>query len=175
MKDDAPTLYIYLDDDRDRRKFIQQLAATRYEMRRITRIVPENQWYAPRYDGLSLAGTLGHLNFSDNMALLLLNMALVGLRPAPSSKALARVKGLTRRLFQKRLIASSLDSMDRNQERIITFVDNLPVDRFSRSVWNPARQQMTTVERGLQEMLLHHWQHHLAQIIAAEGIAPSQT
>lgn len=166
------TPFIYLDGPEERQQLIDQIAASREDIRSITRIVPQDQWYRPRYDGLSLAATLGQLNLADNLALMLLRLALVGLRPAPSTDTLRRAKRWAGRLFQRRLVATSLEGMVHNEVRIADFISSLSVDDFSRTLWNPSQQHMTTVEKGLQEMLLHRWLAYRDYLFAAEGIAP---
>ncbi|MFW5748443.1 MAG: DinB family protein [Chloroflexota bacterium] len=174
MNEPLESTIIYLDGPAERRQVVRQISALRQHMREFTASIPSEQWYEPRYDGLTLAAILGHLNFSDNMGLMLLKMAQLGLRPATSERMLKRVNRLTIFLFRRRLIQASLQGMAHNQNRIIDYVLSLPIDQMSKSVWNPARQHFTTIEKGLQEFFIHHWQHHLAQIEAVEGMTPSQ-
>ena len=171
MADEARN-YIFLDGTEEREMLIARIAEVRRAVRRVVNHVPEDLWYTSRYHGRSLAAMLGHLNLSDNLSLLLLRSALVGLRLRLSTGKLNQLNNFSTRLFQKRLIASSLRSMERNQERIADFVLHLPINKFSVQVYNPGTQAFTTVERGLQELFVFHWEDHLQTMREVEGIQP---
>lgn len=164
--------YIFLDGEEERAALVTRIAHTRRAVRYIVGSVPEDLWYTPRYHGWSLAAMLGHLNLGDNLSMLLLRSALLGLRFRMSTRRLDRINNMSTRLFQKRLVASSLSSMERNQERIAEFVRTLPMSKFSLEVYNPRTQAMTTVERGLQEFFVFHWEEHLTTLRQVEGIQP---
>lgn len=166
--------YIFLDSQEERQELVARIKQVRHAVRGIIESLPEEQWYEPRYNGLSPAALLGHLNFSDNMGILLIKLAMLGLRPATSHAMLHRVNRVTTRLFSRRLVPISLQSLESNQERITALILEMPMEKFTVQVWNPARQHFTTLEKGLQEFLLHHWQHHLSEMHDVEGITPSQ-
>ncbi len=164
--------YIFLDGTEERELLIDRIGQARQGVRLVIDSVPEDLWYTPRYHGWTPAAMLGHLNLSDNLSLLLLRSALLGLRLKLSARQLDHLNNISARLFQKRLVAASLRSMERNQQRLADFVLHLPINKFSLQVYNPGTQTFTTVERGLQEFFLFHWEDHLKTMRQVEGIQP---
>jgi hypothetical protein len=122
--------YIFLDGTEEREILIARIAAVRRAVGQVVKSVPEDLWYTPRYHGWSPAAMLGHLNLRDNLSLLLLRSTLLGLRFKLSASQLDQLNNFSTRLFQKRLVASSLRSMERNQDRIADFVMHLPINKF---------------------------------------------
>jgi hypothetical protein len=163
---------IYLDGEEERDRLVSEIGQVRQEVLRIVKYVPEDQWYEPRYHGWSLAAMLGHLNLADNLSMLLIKAALIGFRPRISMSLLSRFNDFTIRLFQKRLVSSSCDSVVRNQKRIDDMVRTIPIDRLSTRVFSPADQKYVTIEYGIQQLLLHHWHRHLQTMYEVEGIQP---
>jgi hypothetical protein len=169
MRQQLDAKYIYLDGQQERRELIRRIVAVRHAVRDHVRTIPEAEWYTPRYHGWTLAGTLAHLNFSDNMSLLTIKLAMMNLRPATSSQMLQRVNNWTARFFRKRLVKVSLHSIGMNQQRIVDFIMGLSMDKFTTRVWDPRQQEFTTIEKALQDFLLYHWQGHLDDMREIEG------
>lgn len=161
--------YIYLDSEVERQQLIDAMHAVRQDVAALARSIPEDEWYTPRYHGWSLAAMLGHLNFSDNISLLLIKAALLGFKPTFSKQTVDRLNHFTTRLFQKRVVSTSLVGMDKNMARLSDFIMTLPMDRFSLKVYHPMRAQHLTIEKALQDFFLFHWQQHLAEMRETEN------
>lgn len=173
-EDPYQSQYVFLDDEPDRKQFLATVHDVRQRVREIVHHVPESQWYAPRYHGWTLAAMLSHLNLTDNVGMLAIKAALLGICPSVSEHMRDRFNQWTATLFRKRLVPSSLRSMDRNEQNLAKFVLPLPVDKFSRSVYVPPVGIYTTIERAIQIFFLFHWQEHLKLMREIEGIQPSQ-
>jgi hypothetical protein len=155
--------YRYLDGDAERRELVA-------DVEQIAMAVPENRRFEPRYHGLSLAALLAHLHFSDRIALWGIQMALLGLRP-PVPMALVNVlNGLTARLFVKRVPDATIRGIRAHEKRVADFILRLPMDRYTRQVYDPTSESYLTVERALQVAFLFHWQEHLVMMQRVEGI-----
>lgn len=168
--------YMFLDSAEDREELITQIASSRQTVRQLVEDIPEEDRYAPRYHGWSLGAMLGHLNLSDNLSLFLIRTALAGVPLQVSPGMLDRFNGFSTRMFQKRLVSSSLRGMDVNEERIATFIRRLPIDKFTVQVYHPAQGRFLTTERIVQELFLFHWHDHINEIRAGEQAVqePSQ-
>lgn len=164
--------YIFLDTDEDRRYLIGEVAKVRAAMLQIVEIVPERDWYTPRYHTWSLAAMLAHLNVVDNYAMFMLRLALIGIHPRVPIRTVNWFNDRASRIFRNRLVSSSCRSMTRNQQRIEAFIAHLPMDRFSRKIYHPFVGALT-VERAMQEYFVFHWQGHLQTICEIEGINES--
>jgi predicted alpha/beta-fold hydrolase len=162
--------YIYLDTEEDRKQLIVDIARARLAVLRIVDAVPQDDWYKARYHGWSLGAMLGHLNLADNLSMLLIQAALLGVRPAVPMLLVHRLNHISTRLFQKRLIESSTRSMRRNEKRIADFIMHLPMEKFSVPVFVPTQQKRSTVERAIQDLFLYHWHHHLRTMREVEGL-----
>lgn len=164
--------YIYLDTPEDRQHLITEIARARAAVQGLVEIVPEKDWYTPRYHGWSLAAMLAHLNMVDSIALLMLRLALLGIHPRLPLSAVHWVNDRAARVYRTRLVPTSLRDMQKNQARISTFIEHLPITQFSKTVQHPVIGPLT-VERAIQEFFLYHWHAHLATMHAVEGIGES--
>jgi hypothetical protein len=162
--------YIYLDTEADRMQVMTELARIRVSVLNVIEIVPETEWYTPRYHGWSLAAMLGHLNTVDNLAMLQIQAALLNIRLAIPLGLVNWSNGWMARLYQRRLIAASRRGIVKNEKRIADFIRYLPVDKFSKAVYYPPFEHYTTVERALQDYFIFHWQEHLQTMLRVEGI-----
>lgn len=153
--------YIYLDSDVERRQLIEAINAIRDEVMQILDTLPEEVWYTPRYHGWTPAAMLAHLNNVDGMAMFLMKLALLRIRPMFSIGIVNRLNDFTANLFKSRNLPNSRRVTDRNRKRIAEFITYLPMDRLSFEVWHPLRSKYLTVEQAIQEYLLIHWQMHL--------------
>lgn len=170
--------YLFLDDAPERELLIERIREVRQAVVKLTHEIPPEEHYAPRYHGWSLAAMLAHLNTVDTLSMWLIQAALLGVRPSMSVQMLNRTNDLMARLFRRRLVTASLKSAAHNERRIARFIRHLPVGKFSSSVFHPNKQQYITVERALQDLLLHHWHEHLAtmrQVEAARSRANSES
>lgn len=166
--------FAFLDDKPDRQQFLAEVRQSRQAVLDVIQRVPQAQWYEPRYHGWSLGAMIGHLNLADNLGLLQIKAGLVGIRFKVSMSGVDRLNGVTANLFQKRVVESSIKSMERNQQRIADFVMQLPVSKFSTQIYYPPLAQSVTVEQAIQLYFLFHWQHHLQTMHEVEGIQPPE-
>ena len=164
--------YLFLDGKPEREQLIRDIAEVKQEVATILGNLPEDEWYTPRYHGWSPAAMLAHLNMVDALSLWTIKLALLGFAPTMSQGMLNQMNDMMAKIFRKRVMQASLTSMERNQKRVADFVENLPMNRFSRKVFNPATQTYLTVEQAIQTFFLHHWHLHLATIRQVEGIQP---
>ncbi len=153
--------FMFLDSDSDRDELIQQMTDVREQVRAIALRVPEEEWYTPRYHGWSLGAMLGHLNLSDNLGLLQIQLAMRGLNLRLSSTMWDRFNNFTTRIFQRRVVTASLQSMDNNLPRIAEFIRKLKVEVFTRDVFYPPANKNVTLEQAVQVYFLFHWRQHL--------------
>lgn len=161
--------YIYLDGPKEREQLIEQIRAVRQEMRDLVKTIPEAEWYEPRYHDWTLAALLGHLNFMDNIWMLVLRAGLLGIHPSVSDSFVNQMNQFMTRVFSKRLVPASLKSIDKNEERIADLIQTLPVSQFTKSVYSPQDNGYITVERALQRFFLFHWQEHLNTLRSVQG------
>jgi hypothetical protein len=73
-------------------------------------------------------------------------------------------------VFKNRLMETNIKSIQHNEPRICDFILHVPIDRFAREVYSPVWQTYLTVEQGLQEFFLFHWQDHLQTIRQVEDM-----
>lgn len=163
-------VYRYLDGDADRRELADDIRYVRGTVLQMVASVPEERRYEPRYHGWSLAAMLMHLHLMDNLSLWAIQLALVGLHPRVSLASLNRFNDVTARLFQKRLTETTIRGIRANERRILDMVQRLPLDKFSKEVYDPSSESFITIERSLQVSFLFHWQEHLLTIQRTEGI-----
>jgi hypothetical protein len=162
--------YLYLDSTEDREKLIAEIRRVRASVLRVIDIVPEADWYTPRYHNWSLGAMLGHLNMMDNLTLLLIQAALLNLRPPVPMRLVNPLNHWMARVYQNRVVESSRRSAIKNEKRIADFILRLPVDQFSKMVYYSPFEQYTTVEKALQDYYVYHWQEHLNTLMTVEGI-----
>ncbi len=163
--------YRYLDTQEDREALIKDIQQVRQEVLRMSEVVPEEQWYEPRYHGWSLAAMLGHLQLMDRLNMWLIQAALVGLRPAISMTLLNQFNDFMARIYQRRLMEASLRGLERRQRLIEDFIMRLPIERFTAQVFHPPSNKYLTVEQALQMLFLYHWQEHLKTMREVEGMS----
>ncbi len=162
--------YRYLDTETDRQKLIAEMQQVRQAVMDMTETVPEAQWYEPRYHGWSLAAMLGHLQFMDHAHLLLIQMALLGIRFPLSMALIDRFNDTMSGIFRQRVVNASLEGIQSKQDKLTDFILNLPVDKFTTQVYYPPLHRYLTVEQALQVLFLHHWQNHLQTMLDVEGL-----
>ena len=170
MSKDVKREYRFLDSDDDRQALIADLRRVRREVINLARQMPEARWYEPRYHGWSLAAMLGHLQMMDALSLRLIQLALVGIRIPVSEETLNAFNDVMARVFRKRVVTTTLRGLEQGEDRLADFIMRLPMDRFSRMVYDPAISAYLTVEQAVQELFLYHWQDHLQTLRQAEDM-----
>jgi hypothetical protein len=162
--------YRYLDSDYDRQLVIDDIKQVRQNVLQTATTIPEIRHFEPRYHGWSLAAMLAHLHLMDNLALFSMQMALIGIRPPVPLPLVNRFNDFMAGVLKKRVVQTTAQEIQRNEKRVIEFVQFLPVNKFSCPVHYPPFNTYLTVERALQEYFLYHWQGHLQTIRSVEGI-----
>ena len=162
--------YRYLDSETDRQALIAEMQQVRQAVLDMTETVPEAQWYEARYHGWSLAAVLGHLQFMDHAHMLLIQLALVGIRFPLSLTLIDRFNDTLAGIFRNRVVKASVNGIQDKQDKIAAFIVNLPVDKFTTQVYYPPMHKYLTVEQALQVCFLHHWQDHLQTMLDVEGL-----
>lgn len=168
----------YLDSESDRQELAAEIRRVRQMVIQLAEGVPPERHYEPRYHGWSLAAQLAHLHTIDNAALLGIKLSLIGIRPPVSLTMLNSFNDFTARLFQRRVVATTIRGLQRNEAHIIDFILTLPIERFTCQVYHPSSGGYLTVERAIQQYFLFHWQEHLQTLQRIEGIyyePPSST
>ncbi len=161
--------YIYLDGPKEREQLVGHIHSVRQEIRAVVAVIPEDQWYIPRYHGWSLGAMMGHLNLMDNIWMLFVKASLLGINPSIPPSMIGSLNSFVSGIFSKRLVPVSLKSMDKNEQRIADLILNLPVSQFTKFVYSPQDNGYITVERALQRFFLFHWQEHLETLRVSEG------
>jgi predicted phosphohydrolase len=165
----------YLDSESDRQALLDEIRQVRRAVISMTETVPEDKWYEARYHGWSLAAMLGHLQMMDNLNMMLVQMALVGVRLPISISVVNSLIDVTSQVFQRRLVKTTIKGIEQKQRTLEKFILGLPVDQFSRQVFYPPMNRYLTIEQALQVLFLHHWQNHLQTMLDVEGIQPRDT
>ena len=165
----------FLDSEADRRQLVDEIRQIRRAVISMTETVPEEKWYEARYHGWSLAAMLGHLQTMDNLNLLLIQLALVGINPPISIDWVDMFNDRMARVFQKRVISTTIRGIEKKERGLESFIMRLPIDKFSKQVFYPPYNRYLTIEQALQVLFLHHWQNHLQTMLAVEGIQPRDT
>lgn len=160
--------YIFLDTALEREQLIAAMAAVRRDALAALDALPAESWYTPRYHGWTPAAMLAHLNTVDGLALRLIQMSLLGIRPAFDIGLVNALNNLTARLYCARKVEASRRDSWRNQQRLADFITHLPIDRLSKPVWHPLQRKYLTIEQALQEYCLFHWHTHLETIYNTE-------
>lgn len=160
----------FLDSEADRQELAADIHRVRQAVITLAESVPLDRHYEPRYHGWSLAALLAHLNTMDSVALLGIQLALVGIRPPLPLKLLDRFNDQTARLFQRRVVAATIRGIQAKEDPIISLILTLPMDRFTREVYHPPSERYLTIEQALQQYFLFHWQEHLQTLQRGEGI-----
>lgn len=162
--------YRYLDSEEDRRRLVEDIKRVRLDVQRMVNLVPDAKWYEPRYHGWSLAALLGHLQLMDTLSLRAMQLALLGLRLPLPEAALNRFNDLTANVFKRRLVSTTIRGIQRDEKRVTDFVLQLPMERFTRTVYHPALSTYLTLEQAMQEFFYFHWMGHLKTMRQVEDI-----
>jgi hypothetical protein len=162
--------YRYLDSEADRQALIAEMQSVRQAVIDMTETVPEAQWYEPRYHGWSLAAMLGHLQLMDNAHMLLIQLALVGVRFPLSMTVVDRFNDTVSGIFRQRVLKTTISGIQKKQDILTDFINNLPIDKFTTQVYYPPMRKYLTVEQAIQVLFLHHWQDHLQTMLDVEGL-----
>ncbi len=162
--------YQFLDDEVDRRQFIARMREVREAVIGLRSVVPGARWYVARHEGWSLAATLGHLQWMDRLHLLQVQLAIWNLPFPFSAHTWARVSGWQQRIFQRRLLRSSVEGIRAALPDQESFVLQLSVEDFSKRLTYAPTGQTLTVEQAVQEFLLFYWQDRLRALRIAEGL-----
>jgi hypothetical protein len=163
--------YRYLDTAEDREALLKDMQRVRQDVLKMCEIVPEDQWYAPRYHNWSLASMLGHLQLMDTLGLWLIQLALLGLRIPIPDTMLHSFNEMMAGVYRNRLIAASRRGIEQREKALADFILSLPVDKFTVQVFYPAMNRYMTVEQAIQALFLHHWEEHLRTMRQAEGLS----
>lgn len=156
--------YRHLDAETNRRALVEEIRKIRQEAPRLVALVPQNQWYTPRYHGWSLAAMLGHLHMMDNLTLRMMQFALRGVSLPISKSMLNLFNDTMSRFFRQRDVETTLRELQKNEPHLIAFVLRLPPDKSHRKLYDPWLESYLTVEEAVQEFFLIHWQGHLQTV-----------
>ncbi|NDJ60849.1 MAG: DinB family protein [Chloroflexi bacterium] len=160
----------FLDTEQDRQTLLADMRRVRRAVVELAEGLPGDRVYAPRYHGWSPAAMLAHLHFTDNISLIAVKLALLGLQPKVSKASWNRVNNITTRVFQRRLLATTITEIKANEARIGEFILQVPLERFTRTFYYPPAEKQLTVEQALQVLFLFHWQEHRQTIERTEGV-----
>ena len=167
---DSNQTYRYLDTEEDRRALLEDMHQVRKAVIATARMVPEELWYTPRYHEWSLGAMLGHLMLMDTFNLWLVQAGLLSLRPQVPSGTLDQFNDWMAKIFQKRVVASSIKNIERKEKKLDEFILQLPIDKFTNQIYYPPTGESLTIERAVQTLFVHHWQEHLQTMLDVEGI-----
>jgi hypothetical protein len=162
--------YRYLDGDEERRQLAADISRVRHAVIQLAESVPPTRRYEPRYNGWSLGALMAHLHVVDKLSLWAIQLALLPRAPAVPLPLMERMNDLTARMFQKRVVETTIRGMRANEKRITDLILHLPMDKFSREMIDRTIDSRVTVERALQICFLFHWQEHLMAMQRVEGI-----
>ncbi len=160
----------YLDTQEDREALLADMRAVRRDVIAMREIVPENEWYTPRYHGWSLGAMLGHLQTVDTISLWQIQLALIGFRPVISLSLVNQFNNTLARVYQQRLLDTSVRGIEQREKTLADFILNLPIDKFTAQVHHAPSGKFLTVEQAIQYLFLYHWQDHLRTMREAEGL-----
>jgi hypothetical protein len=160
----------FLDTEAERQQLVDDIRRVRQSVVQLAESIPQERWYEPRYHGWSLGALLAHLHTIDNAALWGIKLALLGVHPPVSLPALDAFNDFTARIFQRRVVPTTIRGIQRSEDRIIDLILTLPLDRFTREIYYPPSASYLTIEQALQQLFLYHWQEHLQTMQRVEGI-----
>lgn len=170
MSDEHNVTYRYLDSEADRKKLVEDIRRVRRTVLQIAEAVPHEKRYEPRYHDWSLAAMLGHLQTIDNLSLIQIKLALIGIRfPIPLG-ILNRFNNFCARIFRNRVVGTTIQGIQKNEKRITDFIMYLPMDKFTAPVYHAPSKKYLTTEQAIQMLFLYHWQQHLQTMREVEGI-----
>lgn len=164
------TELVYLDGDEERKTLVRQIQQVRQEVFAHITSLPENTLYEARYNGLTPAAMLAHLNVADNIAMLLIRSAMARLPLPLTAGMIGRINGLTTHLFRRRLVASSIKGAQKNEAHITRFILHLPMDHFTRPVFYWPQERRVNIEQAVQLFFLHYWRERLQQMQQMENL-----
>jgi len=153
--------YRYLDGEAERRALIEDIKQVRRDVLQVADLVPPDKQYQPRYHRWSLAAMLGHLQLMDNLLMWLIDLGLVGVRVPVPLLMLNSFNDQMAQVYQRRVVATTIRGIQHKEGVIEAYILRLPVDKFSKLVYDPAQEVTLTVEQAVQEFFLYHWRHHL--------------
>lgn len=160
----------FLDSDADRKALAEDVHRVRAAVLKIVQALPVELHDQPRYHGWTPDAMLAHLHSVDGFALLLIQLGLIGI-PLPFPTSLVDpLNKLLATVFRRRVLATTAHDIEKRERRIVELILTLPMSRFSRRVYYPARSEYLTVEQALQAYFLHHWVEHLETMAATDGV-----
>jgi hypothetical protein len=162
--------YRYLDGEAERQELVNDIRRVRRSVIQLAESIPEARRYEPRYHGWTLGAMLTHLHIVDQLSMFSMQMALLGLHPPVPTILVNQFNDLTARLFQKRVVETTLGGMRAYEDKIVHLILHLPINKFSKSVYDVASESYITIERALQGAFYYHWQEHLLTLQKGEGI-----
>jgi hypothetical protein len=170
MTDEAKQEYRFLDTEADRTALVEDIRRTRRDLLNLVNLVPQDRWYEPRYHGWSLAAMLAHLQLQDRLLMWNISLALLGIQIPIPRQYLNSFNDAMANIFRRRVVETTVRGLENNESRITDFIMRLPLDKFSRRVYDPASEKTLTIEQALQEFFLYHWQEHLQTMRLADDI-----
>lgn len=159
----------FLDGDRERLELLADIRRVRHALVDLAENVPEGQRYEPRYAGATLAALLAQLHLSDQLTLTAIQLSLLGTPPL-HLRLLGPFNRLTATLFKSRSVEATIRAIQQHERRIADLILSLPIDKFSKPVYDPAHDVTLTVEQTMQEGFLFHWQEVLQNMQRVQGI-----
>jgi len=162
--------FIYLDGDTERQQLIDRVRGLRQDVLAVADRVPETDHFLPRYDGRSLAVTLARLAAHDTVTLWLIRAASNGYTVSVPERLVRFGDQLVCGFSQRRIIASSTQSIRRKEDTIAEFIRTVPLDVLSKDVLYPGQDAPYTVEKALQVCFVHHWQQQLDLMQQADSV-----
>jgi hypothetical protein len=160
----------FLDTEAERKELLEDVRRVRREVLKIAESVPAERHYEPRYHGWSLAAMLMHLLTMDRLSMWQIKLALLNVAPAIPIEMVNSLNDTCARIFQRRLVATTIRGIERHESQVEDLVIRLPVDRFSKQLFYPPLGIYLTIERGIQAYYLFHWHEHLLTMQKAEGL-----
>ncbi len=170
MDGDVNRTYRFLDTQADREALVVEIRHVRRAVLQLVDYLPHEKWYEPRYHNWTPAAMLGHLHLMDNFLLFWVQLALVGIHPPIPPGLRDGFNDTMASVFKKRVVETTTNSIKGNEPHIADFIMRLPVDQFAKPVFAPVGQTYITVEQGLQEFFLYHWQDHLQTMRQVEDM-----
>lgn len=163
-------IYRYLDTPADREALTADIKHVRRVVLQLVDYLPREKWYEPRYHNWTPAAMLGHLHLMDNFLHYWMQLALIGIHPRITPGVRDGFNDTMAGVFKHRVMESTIKGIQKNERRICEFILRVPMERFTRQVYSPVWQTYLTVEQGLQEFFLYHWQDHLQTMRQVENM-----
>jgi hypothetical protein len=160
----------FLDTEQERKELLADIRRVRLAVIQMAETIPPDRHFEPRYHGWSLAAMLTHLYVMDRLAMWQIKLALLGIAPVIPIELVNGFNDSCARIFQRRLVETTIQGIQKHEARISDIVMTLPLSRFSKQMYYPPLGVYLTLERGIQAYYLFHWHEHLATMQKAEGI-----